>query len=272
MYGFAGLKTHCKLALVVRREPDGIRRYVHVGSGNYNRTTARLYTDVGVLTCREDIGADVSDVFNFLTGYSRQRQYRRLLVAPVTLRQGLKDRIQREAEQHVKNGNGRLLFKLNQLSDPDLIEALYVAGQAGVRIDLLVRGLCCLRPGVPNLSENIRVYALIGRFLEHSRIFYFNNGGDEEVLFGSADIMQRNLDWRVEAMLPVPDAGVRRQLKTILEGYLADTRQTYELQSDGSYIKRPIVGRGVDIQRKLLREAVAAGERPRHFQVAAARG
>ncbi|HEY8691430.1 MAG TPA: polyphosphate kinase 1 [Chloroflexota bacterium] len=261
MYGFAGLKTHCKLALIVRREPDGIRRYVHVGTGNYNRTTARLYTDVGLLTCREEVGADASEVFNFLTGYSRQTRYRTLLVAPVNLRQGLKQRIQREVAAHHAHRHGRLLFKLNALTDPDLIDALYAASQAGVQVDLLVRGICCLRPGVPKLSENIRVFSLVGRFLEHSRIFSFHNGGEEEVLMGSADVMQRNLDYRVEVLAPVADAGIRRQLMTILEGYLADTRQTYELGPDGSYTRRTVSGRGQDVQRRLLREASAARSR-----------
>jgi len=261
MYGFAGLKTHCKLALIVRREPDGIRRYVHVGTGNYNRTTARLYTDVGLLTCREEVGADASDVFNFLTGYSGQTRYRTLLVAPVNLRQGLKQRIEREVAAHREHRHGRLLFKLNALTDPDLIDALYAASQAGVQVDLLVRGICCLRPGVPKLSENIRVFSLVGRFLEHSRIFSFHNGGEEEVLMGSADVMQRNLDYRVEVLAPVADAGIRRQLMTILEGYLADTRQTYELGPDGSYTRRTVSGRGQDVQRRLLREASAARSR-----------
>ncbi|MFI5266141.1 MAG: polyphosphate kinase 1 [Chloroflexota bacterium] len=265
MYGFAGLKTHCKLALIVRREPDGIRRYVHVGTGNYNRTTARLYTDVGLLTCREEVGADASDVFNFLTGYSRQTRYRTLLVAPVNLRHGLKERIEREVQAHREQGQGRLLFKLNSLTDPELIEALYIAGQAGVQVDLLVRGICCLRPGVPKLSGNIRVFSLVGRFLEHSRILYFRNGGDEEVLMGSADIMQRNLDYRVEVLAPVADAGIRRQLMTLLEGYLADTRQTYQLGSDGGYTRRTVSGRGQDIQRRLLREASAAVAKSRLF-------
>ncbi|HVA25001.1 MAG TPA: polyphosphate kinase 1 [Chloroflexota bacterium] len=265
MYGFAGLKTHCKLALIVRREPDGIRRYVHVGTGNYNRTTARLYTDVGLLTCREEVGADASDVFNFLTGYSRQTRYRTLLVAPVNLRHGLKQRIEREVRAHLEHGHGRLLFKLNSLTDPELIEALYGASQAGVQIDLLVRGICCLRPGVPQLSESIRVLSLVGRFLEHSRILYFHNGGDEEVLMGSADIMQRNLDYRVEVLAPVAAAPIRQQLINILEGYLADTRHTYELGPDGRYTRRTVSGRGQDIQRRLLREASAAATRSRLF-------
>jgi polyphosphate kinase len=258
MYGFAGLKTHCKLALIVRREADGIRRYVHVGTGNYNRTTARLYTDVGLLTCREEVGADASDIFNFLTGYSRQTRFRTLLLAPVSLRAGLKQRIDREVARHRELGSGRLSFKLNALTDPELIASLYAASQAGVQIDLLVRGICCLRPGVPKLSENIRVFSLLGRFLEHSRILYFHNGGDEEVLLGSADIMQRNLDYRVEVMAPVADAGLRRQLKSILEAYAADTRQTYELGPDGAYTRRTVSGRGQDVQRRLLREAKTA--------------
>ncbi|HEX6513862.1 MAG TPA: polyphosphate kinase 1, partial [Chloroflexota bacterium] len=172
MYGFAGLKTHCKVALIVRREADGIRRYVHIGTGNYNRTTARLYTDIGLLTCREDIGVDASHLFNYLTGYSRQTRYRALLVAPVNLREGLRRRIEREVEHQRQNGGGRLIFKMNSLTDTDMIQDLYAASQEGVQIDLLVRGICCLRPGVPSLSENIRVLSLLGRFLEHSRIFY----------------------------------------------------------------------------------------------------
>jgi polyphosphate kinase len=252
MYGFAGLKTHCKVALVVRREDGGIRRYVHIGSGNYNRTTARQYTDVGILTCREEIGADASDLFNFLTGYSRQSRYRTLLVAPIKLRSGLEERIEREIAAHHQSGKGHLMFKMNALEDPRLIRKLYEASQAGVRVDLLVRGICCLRPGVKGLSENIRVLSLVGRFLEHSRIYYFRNGGEEEILIGSADMMRRNLDYRVEVLLPVLDAGIRHQLRNLLDGYLADTTQTSELNGDGKYV--PLTGKepGHDMQSWLL--------------------
>ncbi|MBV8086840.1 MAG: polyphosphate kinase 1 [Chloroflexi bacterium] len=252
MYGFAGLKTHCKVALIVRREDGGIRRYVHMGSGNYNRSTARQYTDVGILTCREEIGADASDLFNFLTGYSRQTRYRALLVAPHKLRSGVEERIEREITRHHESGKGHLMFKMNALEDPRMIRKLYEANQAGVRVDLLVRGICCLRPGVKGLSENIRVVSLVGRFLEHSRIYYFRNGGEEEVLIGSADMMRRNLDYRVEALLPVLDAGIRHRLKNMLDGYLADTVQSWELQPDGKYA--PLAGKepSHDMQAWLL--------------------
>jgi polyphosphate kinase len=257
MYGFAGLKTHSKVALVVRRETAGIRRYVHVGTGNYNRSTARLYTDVGVLTCREDVGADASDLFNFLTGYSRQTRYRELLVAPVNMRDGLRQRIEREVARHRQGGGGHIMFKMNSLEDSELIQDLYRASQAGVQVDLSIRGICCLRPGVPSLSDNVHVYALIGRFLEHSRIFYFKNGGDEEVLIGSADIMQRNLDYRVEALLPIMDGGIRQQLKGVLIGYLADTLQTYELTGEGTYRRRDASEHPHDMQAWLLESSHA---------------
>ncbi|HLY65064.1 MAG TPA: polyphosphate kinase 1, partial [Chloroflexota bacterium] len=273
MYGFAGLKTHCKVALIVRREADGIRRYVHIGTGNYNRVTARLYTDIGLLTCREEIAADASDLFNFLTGYSRQTRYQALLVAPVNLREGLRARIERESEQQAQHGNGRLIFKMNQLTDPQLIESLYVASQAGVQVDLLIRGICCLRPGVPNLSDNIRVFSFLGRFLEHSRVFYFQNGGNEEVLIGSADVMQRNLDYRVEALVPIFDAAISRQLKDILDSYLADTLQTYELHADGRYERREPGDAQVDAQHKLLEIAQSSADLvPRRFAQAVLSG
>lgn len=258
LYGFTGLKTHSKVALIVRREPDGIRRYVHIGTGNYNRSTARLYTDLGLLTCREEIGADASELFNFLTGYSRQTRYRELLVAPVNMRQGIVDRIEREVKQHRHDGGGHLIFKMNQLTDPNVIERLYAASEAGVKIDLLIRGICCLRPGVPGLSSNIRVLSLLGRFLEHSRVFYFRNGGDEEVLIGSADLMQRNLDYRVEALVPLMDATLRADLKGILEGYLRDTQQTWELLPAGTYQRRDHAAKPHDMQRWLLANAQAA--------------
>jgi polyphosphate kinase len=255
MYGFAGIKTHCKVALIVRREAHGIRRYVHIGTGNYNRATARLYTDLGLLTCREDIGADASNLFNFLTGYSRQTRYKALLVAPVNLREGLRSRIEREIEHARTNGGGRLIFKLNALTDPDLIEALYAASQAGVRIDLLVRGICCLRPGIKGLSDNIRVCSLLGRFLEHSRVFYFENGGHEELFLGSADVMQRNLDYRVEVLVPIVDRPMCEDLKSLLDGYLSDTAQTYDLRFDGEYHRRKPSGSPHDMQGWLLKNA-----------------
>jgi polyphosphate kinase len=235
-YGLLGLKTHCKVALVVRKEQGGIRRYVHLGTGNYNPSTARSYTDFGLFTCNEEIADDVSDLFNYLTGYSRQTRYRKLLVAPVNLRAGIAERIEREIDCARRYGTGRLVFKCNSLVDPDMIDALYRASQAGVRVDLIVRGICCLRPGLPGLSERIRVVSIVGRFLEHSRLYYFQNHGDEELYLGSADLMPRNLDHRVETLTPVEDVNVRAYLRDeILDGYLRDTVQARELQPDGSY-------------------------------------
>ncbi len=237
VYGLLGLKTHAKLALVVRREGDGIQRYVHLGTGNYNASTARLYTDLGLLTCRPDIGADVSELFNYLTGYSRQREYRKLLVAPVTLRQRLLELVAREISLHEQVGDGRLIFKMNSLIDPAMIDALYRASRAGVQVDLIIRGMCCLRPGIPGRSEHIHVRSIVGRFLEHNRIFYFRNGGNEEVYMGSADLMQRNLDRRVETLFPVEDKELLRFIRGhLLETYLRDNLHARVLQPDGRYI------------------------------------
>jgi polyphosphate kinase len=235
VYGLLGLKTHAKLALIVRREQDGLRRYVHLGTGNYNATSARIYTDMGLLTCRPDIGADVSELFNFLTGYSRQRQYRKLLVAPIALRERLSGLIEREMA-HARAGRpARLIFKLNAVVDPSMTDLLYSASQAGVQIALIVRGICCLRPGVPGMSERISVRSIVGRFLEHSRIYYFANDGAPEVYLGSADLMQRNLDRRVETLFPVEDPGLVAQIHTLLETYLADNTRARLLLPDGSY-------------------------------------
>jgi polyphosphate kinase len=238
VYGLVGLKTHTKLVLVVRREENRIRRYVHIGTGNYNPKTARLYTDMGLFSCRDDLGADLTDLFNYLTGYSRQQSYRKLLVAPVNLRDRMVALIQREI-QHCKAGaHARIVAKMNALVDPTLIAKLYEASQAGVKIDLIIRGICCLKPGVKGVSENIRVISIVGRFLEHSRIFYFHNNGQEEVLIGSADWMPRNLDRRVEAVVAVEDGAIAKDLQEILGVMLADNRQAWELQSDGRYIQR----------------------------------
>ncbi|MDR1134276.1 MAG: polyphosphate kinase 1, partial [Synergistaceae bacterium] len=212
VYGLPGLKTHAKICLVVRREKDGIRRYVHLGTGNYNAVTAGVYTDFGLFTANPDIGADASDLFNVLTGYSAQKEYRKLLVAPHTLRREIIARIDREISRHAESGGGRLIFKLNAVSDKESIDALYRASRAGVKIDLQVRGICCLRPGVKDLSENIRVSSIVGRFLEHTRAFYFRNGGDEELYLGSADLMTRNLDGRVECLFPVESPEIRREI------------------------------------------------------------
>ena len=238
VYGVPGLKTHTKTALVVRREPDGIRRYVHIGTGNYHSRTARLYTDVGLFTCSPSIGADVSDLFNALTGFSRQQLYRKLLVAPANMRARFVELIDREAE-HARAGlGGRIIAKMNALVDPDAILALYRASAAGVKIDLIVRGVCCLRCGVPGVSENITVRSIIGRFLEHSRVFCFGNGGAEEHYIGSADWMPRNFDRRVETVVPIEDPLLRARLSTLLAAYLADNRQAWMLSSDGTYVQR----------------------------------
>ncbi|HZK79130.1 MAG TPA: polyphosphate kinase 1 [Gemmatimonadaceae bacterium] len=237
-YGLAGLKTHTKTTLVVRREGDGIRRYAHVGSGNYNSKTARLYTDIGLFTCSPSIGADLSDLFNALTGFSRQRLYRKLLVAPGDMRLRFRELIDRETEHAREGKGGRIIAKMNALVDGDTIEALYQASQAGVEIDLIVRGICCLRPGVKGVSDRIRVISIIGRFLEHSRIFYFGNAGQEEFYFGSADWMPRNFDRRVEAVAPVDDKSLHPRLHSLLETLLRDNRQAWELNSDGSYAQR----------------------------------
>jgi polyphosphate kinase len=238
-YGLIGLKTHCKIALVVRKEGDGIRRYVHLGTGNYNPVTARGYTDMGLLTCNPEFGADVSELFNYLTGYSKQTTYRKLLVAPISMRAGILALIEREIKRHQESGEGRLIFKLNHLADPTIIEALYRASEAGVKVDLLVRGTCCLRPGISQVSEKIQVISIVGRFLEHTRIFYFRNGGKEEILVGSADMMQRNLDNRVEVLFPVEDSRIREHIVCdLLEAYLRDNVKARLLQPDGSYHRR----------------------------------
>jgi polyphosphate kinase len=238
VYGLVGLKTHTKLVLVVRREEGHIRRYVHVGTGNYNPKTARLYTDIGLFSCREALGSDATDLFNFLTGYSRQQSYRKLLVAPVSLRSEMVARIRRESDLHRQRGQGRIVAKMNSLVDPQIISALYEASQAGVQIDLIIRGVCCLRPGLKDVSDNIRVISIIGRFLEHSRIFYFHNDGNPDVLIGSADWMPRNLDRRVEAVVPIEEPSLSQDLQEILGVMLSDHRQAWELLSDGKYVQR----------------------------------
>ena len=238
VYGLVGLKTHSKIVLVVRREKDRMRRYVHIGTGNYNPKTARLYTDLGLFSCREELGADLTDVFNFLTGYSRQKAYREIMVAPVNMRDRFLELIKREIE-NVHNGfSGRIVAKMNALVDPQIIFALYEASCAGVKIDLIIRGICCLRPGLPNLSDNIRIISIIGRFLEHSRIFYFYNNSQEEIYIGSADWMRRNLDRRVEVITPIKDQEIAKDLQEILGIMLADNRHAWDLQADGSYIQR----------------------------------
>jgi len=240
VYGLMGLKVHCKALLIVRKEGDVIRRYAHLSTGNYNSVTAQLYTDIGMLTCDPSIGADCTDLFNYLTGYSVKTSYRKLLVAPVTLRQGFEKLIQREIE-HQRNGQGgHLLLKMNALLDRKMIQLLYQASQAGVKVDLLVRGICCLRPGLPGVSENIQVTSIVGRFLEHSRIFYFRNGGQEEVYLGSADLMPRNLNRRVEVDFPVQDTTLVRVIRDeILGTYLKEEAKARHMTSDGKYVRDP---------------------------------
>ena len=234
VYGLIGLKTHCKLSLVVRRERDGIRRYVHLSTGNYNGSTARMYTDLGMFTAREDIASDVTEVFNYLTGYSRQREYRKCLVAPVNFREKLLAFIERETSF---GADGYIFVKANSLVDAPIIRALYRASQAGVKVDLVIRGICCLRPGLPEVSENIRVISVIGRFLEHSRIYYFQNQGEPDLYLGSADMMPRNIDRRVEVMFPIEDATLREEIRErIMKVYLQDTAKAGELQADGTYL------------------------------------
>ncbi|HVF48944.1 MAG TPA: polyphosphate kinase 1 [Pyrinomonadaceae bacterium] len=251
VYGLLGLKTHCKLALVVRREGKSLRRYVHVATGNYNPTTSRIYTDIGLLTADPEIGADATDLFNFLTGYSHQSSYRKLLIAPINLKERMLAFIERETKHCLAGRPARIVAKINSLTDTNIIRALYEASQAGVEIDLVVRGICSLRPGVAGLSENIRVSSIVGRFLEHSRIFYFANGGDEEVYIGSADWMTRNLQRRVEVIAPISDARLKRQLKEdVLDVYLRDNLKARRLLPDGTYQRvRPLEGeRTVDSQ------------------------
>jgi polyphosphate kinase len=237
VYGLLGLKIHSKVALVVRREGDAIRRYVHLGTGNYNPVTAHLYTDLGLLTCDDEIGSDVTDLFNFLTGYSAKTDYRKLWVAPINLRENFESLIRREIEHQRRSGDGHMILKMNALVDDKLIQLLYEASQAGVKIDLIVRGICCLRPGIPGVSENIRVTSIVGRFLEHSRIYYFKNGGKEEVFCGSADLMPRNLNRRVEVIFPVQDPRLVHFLRDdILTTYLSDTAKARIMQADGTYV------------------------------------
>ncbi|HEX5577472.1 MAG TPA: polyphosphate kinase 1 [Gemmatimonadaceae bacterium] len=237
-YGLGGLKTHTKTTLVVRREGEGIRRYAHIGSGNYNAKTARVYTDIGLFTCNPAVGADLSDLFNALTGFSRQRLYRKLIVAPGDMRKRFLELIAREKEHAEEGRGGRIIAKMNALVDTEMIEALYSASQAGVEIDLIVRGICCLKPGVPGVSDRIRVMSIVGRFLEHSRVYYFANDGEAEYYFGSADWMPRNFDRRVEAVAPVEGAALQARLTSLLETCLADNRQAWDLMPDGSYVQR----------------------------------
>jgi polyphosphate kinase len=255
VYGLVGLKTHCKVTMVVRQEGEGIRRYLHLATGNYNALTSRIYEDIGLFTCDEKMGADATDLFNYLTGYSTKNEYRKLLVAPVSLRKKLEKMVQREIEHARQGRKARLIFKVNSLVDPEMIQLLYHASQAGVQVDLLVRGMCCLRPGVKGVSENIRVISIVGRYLEHSRLFYFQNDGKEEIYLGSADLMPRNLNHRVEVVFPIESKTHIRHLRDrVLEIYLKDNSSARILQEDGTYIRlTPEAGKDVvDVQEKFM--------------------
>lgn len=252
VYGHPSLKTHAKAILIVRREGDGVRHYVHVGTGNYHPNTARLYTDFGLFTCDEGIGNDVADMFNFLTGFARPRRYRRSLVAPSGLRDGIIERIDQTIAAHEDGVPTRIQMKMNSLVDPACIRALYRASQAGVPIDINTRGICCLRPGVPGVSETIRVISVLGRFLEHSRIYAFHRGDETEVLIGSADLMQRNLDSRVELVVPVLDEGLRGDILDTMERCLADDTGAWELREDGAWARRTAGAPGRSVQHELM--------------------
>ncbi len=236
IYGLIGLKTHSKIALVIRKERDQIQRYLHLSTGNYNAVTAHIYEDIGFFTCDEVIGVDATDLFNFLTGYSEKRDYSKLLVAPINLRARFEELITREIQHQREGRKGHMILKTNALVDKPMIKRLYEASQAGVRIDLIVRGICCLRPGIPGISDNITVTSIVGRFLEHSRIYYFNNGGSEEIYLGSADLMPRNLNRRIELLFPIADKDIIRYLRDqVLRTYLIDNVKARRMQSDGSY-------------------------------------
>jgi polyphosphate kinase len=239
-YGVLGLKTHCKVILVVRRDYTGLRRYAHIGTGNYHAGTARLYADFGLLTADDQVGHDLTELFNFLTtGYRPKRAYQEILPAPSILKHALLERIEREVELKARNPDydALLQFKINALEDGDVTRALYRASQAGVKIDLIVRDSCRLRPGLPQFSDTVRVVSIVGRFLEHGRIYYFRNGGDEEYLIGSADAMTRNLESRVEVLVPVEDPQLRKGLRTVLDSQLKPNRCQWEMHSDGSYTR-----------------------------------
>ncbi|MCI0569588.1 MAG: polyphosphate kinase 1 [Myxococcaceae bacterium] len=242
VYGIPGLKTHAKAILVIRREGDRVRHYVHIGTGNYNPKTARLYTDLGLFTTDPDIGADVADLFNFLTGFARPDRFRKLLVAPVSLRDGLLEEILKTVAAHASGAPARIGMKMNALVDPTLIEALYDASRAGVHVDLNVRGICCLRPGVPGMSEHIRVVSTLGRFLEHSRIYLFDRPRAVKLYIGSADLMPRNLDHRVEVLAPVEDPQLQAQVRDSLERSLADNTLAWDLKPDGEWVRRTAAG------------------------------
>ncbi len=258
-YGVVGLKTHSKVVFVIRRDFNGLKRYAHIGTGNYHSGTARLYSDLGLLTCDLDIGEDLTELFNYLTmGYAPARKYKKLLPSPKILKKGLLNRIDREIAHHKKFKNGLIQFKTNALEDKDITKALYKASQAGVHVDLIVRDTCRLRPGIEGLSDNVRVISIVGRFLEHSRIYYFKNNGNEEYFIGSADIMKRNLEARVEVMTPVEPKVLQTELRKILDVQLKDRRSAWEMQPDGNYIQLQPTARGEQLSSQEQLIALAA--------------
>ncbi|MFM2204980.1 MAG: polyphosphate kinase 1, partial [Cyanobacteriota bacterium] len=252
VYGVIGLKTHTKIALVVRKEKEILRSYCHIATGNYNSRTAQLYTDLGLLSARPDLGQDLAELFNYLTGFSKQQNFRKLLVAPVTLRHRMQELIHRETE-HARAGRpAAIKAKMNALVDPAIIALLYEASQAGVQIDLVVRGMCSLRPGLEGISDNIRVCSVIGRFLEHSRLFWFANGGDDEIYIGSADWMARNLDRRVEAVVPIDAPDLQGRLLRLINTYLSDNSTAWDMQPDGSFSRRIPEDDSIAVQATLI--------------------
>jgi polyphosphate kinase len=262
VYGLVGLKTHAKMTLVVRKEFDGVKRYVHVATGNYNAITAKLYTDLGLFTCDEDFCSDISDIFNYLTGYSKQKDYRKLIVAPINMRDKMIDMINKEIENVKAGGEGRIIWKFNSLVDPAIISALYEASNNGVKIDLIVRGICCLVPNIPGLSENIRVTSIVGRYLEHSRLFYFYDNGKEKIFLSSADMMQRNLDKRVEITFPVEDEKLKYELmRTLIKVALKDNIKTRVLMPNMSYklVKESNGAKSINSQEWLMKHNITAG-------------
>jgi len=266
VYGLIGLKIHCKVAMVVRREGDHIARYIHLSTGNYNDITAHLYTDIGMFTASEEIADDVTNLFNYLTGYSAKTDYKKLLVAPVNLRPRFEALIEREIDHQKKGRGGRLIFKMNALEDPPFIRLLYKASQAGVKVQLLVRGICCLRPGIPGVSDNIEVISIVGRFLEHSRIYYFRNGGEEEVYIGSADLMPRNINRRVEVLFPLSDQRlIRRVTDEVLPLYLEDNVKARRMLTDGTYVRRKADGKKlINAQEALIARRRGQMEKLKH--------
>ena len=277
-YGVVGLKTHCKVLLVIRQDYNGLRRYAHIGTGNYHPGTARIYSDFGILTCDDAIGRDLTELFNYLTtGYRPKRAYHKLLPAPTVLKKALLQKIDREIAHQAAGTPGLIQLKMNALEDVDITRALYRASQAGVKVDLIVRDTCRLRPGIPGLSDTVRVVSVVGRFLEHGRIYYFRNGGEEEWFIGSADCMKRNLESRVEVVAPVEEPSLRQELRQVLDAQLAPAHGAWEMQADGTYVRSSEAARSsqqvlVDVAERRQKEASRRRKRrPRGFARRAAK-